>query len=170
MAPKKAKVSLPPLLFPVPNAIQSDEIPSPLTPLSTDLKEAPTQRQSALYWHRYAAQGFRLPGEPKEALDGPDPSTLNVFTTKQRANTCVTEPESDIIQIKLTDAIKKIIDVVSGDIIRTWPPYPEESKNTLLFVNGYAFVTQAFKPRLQPLVNEAINLQQRVGKCFTRCI
>jgi hypothetical protein len=177
MAPKKAKVSLPPLLFT--DAIHSDKIPlelSPLTPLSTDLEEsimAPTQSVND-FWHRYASQGFRLPGEPEEALQVPGPQhpgRLHIFTTtKQRANTiCITELGSDI-QIKLTDGMKKIIDAVSGDIILTWPPYPEEAfKNTLLLVNPYAFVTQAFKPKLQPILNKVCNLQQ-VGKRLPWCI
>ena len=170
MASKKAKVSLPPLLFPVTDVIQSEEIRSPLTPLRTDLDSdseelitAPSQRQSDFYWRRYAAQSFRLPGEPEDALAGPlYPGRFYMFTTKHRAYTCLTEKEEDVVQIKLTDATKKLIQVVSEDIIRTWPLYPSPenaSKNTLLLVNPYAFVTQAFKPKLQPKVNEALNLQ-----------
>jgi hypothetical protein len=165
MAPKKAKVykSLPPLLFT--NAIHSDEIPlelpSPLTPLSTDAEKSIMVLAQSDRWHRYASQGFQLPGELEEALRGPkDPGRLHVFSIKQRADTRDAEPESDI-QIKLADGVKKLIKDISEDIIQTWPPYPEDtSKNTLLLVNSYAFTTQAFKPMLQPMVNMAYNLQQ----------
>jgi hypothetical protein len=72
MAPKKAKITLPPLFV---DDHHSDEFPlslSPLTPIPDDpvLTQRPTA-SSPKFWHRHAAQGFRLPNESVDALSGP---------------------------------------------------------------------------------------------------
>ena len=168
MAQKKAKISLPPSFT---DTIHSDSDLSPLTPLSMDLEESPIMipMQSDPYWCRYAEKGFQLPWE-SEIQAGPQcPGIVHaMFTTRQRTNACITEPKPIIGAERLADGVKKLINSISTDIIRTWPPYPgdkDKSMNVLLLVNAYAFITQAFNPKLQPMVNEASNLQQQVRKC-----
>jgi hypothetical protein len=69
-------------------------------------------------------------------------------------------------QTKLTDGTKKLISSISSDIVKAWPPFPDatnpDSRNTLVLVNAYAFVTQIFNPRLQTKIHEDVNNGKKV--------
>jgi hypothetical protein len=75
---------------------------------------------------------------------------------------------------KLTTGTKNLINSISMDIIQSWPPFSDgveaDSKNVLVLVNAYAFVTQVFNIRLQMVVNKDVGEGKEVSKCSSYCI
>jgi hypothetical protein len=69
-------------------------------------------------------------------------------------------------QKKLSDGTKKLITVLSSDIIKGWPPFPDtttqDSRNVLVLVNAFAFVTQVFKIGFQSKIHADLNEGRQV--------
>jgi hypothetical protein len=73
-------------------------------------------------------------------------------------------------QLQLTTGTKKLVREISREIVESWPPFSgglePDSKNTLVLVNGYAFVTNLFNSRLQLVVNKEIGRNNTVSECW----
>jgi len=100
-------------------------------------------------------------------------NTLQVCThphliTYSEFNLSIIGPENPK-QSTLTTGMKKFVHSISEDIIKCWPPFTgsmvAESKNVL--VNGHAFVTEVFNPRLQLLVNDNVNKKVEIRNHFS---